>query len=137
MLRALQALLVHERNQQGALHRALQARQMGVEAPEQYAATFPGSTVTTNNTTTTNNAGGGLLKGALLSAALLSGGAGAAAGLLGLQAPPAQDRGAPAPGPTAPPEKPAQADREYDAVTEVRQPDGSWKVIRRDRLKRE
>lgn len=132
MLRALQALLVHERNQQGALHRAMQAKHMGVESPEQYAATFPGSTVTTNNTTT-HNSGGGWLKGSLLSAALLTAGGGAALGLRGNAEP--RTGGEAPPAATAPPATPPARGKEWDALYEVQQPDGSWKQVKRERLK--
>lgn len=150
MLQALKALVIHERNQQGALHRALQAKHMGVENPERYATMYPGSTVTTNNTTNTTDGGSGWVKGALLGAALLTGGGGAAAGLArylspGTPAPvvaPAASEAKEAPGiepttgaRTAVPQKPQAWDVVYEE--KVKLPDGTWgwKVTKRERLK--
>lgn len=142
MLQALKALVIHERNQQGALHRALQAKHMGVENPERYATMFPGSTVTTNNTTNTTDGGSGWVKGALLGAALLTGGGGATVGLAKYLSP-----GTPATvvapaaseAKEAPRVEPTTGVQAWDAVYEekVKLPDGTWgwKVTKRERLK--
>ena len=149
MLQALKALVIHERNQQGALHRALQAKHMGVENPERYATMFPGSTVTTNNTTNTTDGGSSWVKGALLGAALLTGGGGATVGLAKYLSP-----GTPAPvaastaveakeGPRVEPAVvaplAAQKPQAWDVVYEekVKLPDGTWgwRVTKRERLK--
>lgn len=132
MLRHLQALLAHERNQQGALERAAQAQAQGLDAA-QFATQFPGSTVVT----TTNHTGGGYLRGALLAAGLLTAGAGAGIALkpaAGETKPPATAL-QPAAGATKPPNGPTRpAGSAYDAVVEEQQPDGSWKEVTRQRL---
>lgn len=90
---------------------------------------------------TTNGVGAKGLVGAALAAGLPTAGL---AGLLLMRqpqaAPPARDEppvtmvlpAAPAPQPKAAP--PAKR-QEYDAITEEQQPDGSWRQIRRERLK--
>ena len=129
MLRALQAVLAHGYNQQQAMQRAVQAKAQGLD-PTQYGSVLPGSTITTNTTNNTDN-GTGIVKGSLLTAALLAAGGGGAY-LLSTPVVPKQD----------PPARIEKADpvvitkdAAYDAVYEVKQPDGTWKQVKRERLK--
>lgn len=137
MLRSMQALLVHEQNEQRAMQRAAQAQAQGLD-PATYGTVFPGSTVNTTNTTT-NNTGGGLVKGMILAATLATAAAGGGVGVgRMLTAPPAPAPAAPA---AAQAEAPAKVvtvpgrDQQYDAIYEVRQPDGTWRQVKRERLR--
>ena len=139
MLKNFQALLAHERNQQGAMQRAAQAQAQGLD-PAAFATPFPGAHIT--NTTTTNT-GGGILKGALIAALMAVGGGAATWGLLSggpaVKAPVEHEaklkpfvpqpptKTTPSPSPSSP--------SLYDAVYEEQQPDGTWKEIKRERLK--
>lgn len=140
MLKELGALVAHNLNQQQAMQRAAQAQAQGL-SPEEYGTVFPGSTVTTTNNTTTNNGNGGWLKGALVSAAMLAGGGTGAAVLMSTRTP--EPAVSPAQATPATPTKPPAPkvitlpgkDQQYDAIYEVQQPDGSWKQVKRERLK--
>lgn len=128
MLRAFQALLFHGANQQQALQRAVQARAQGLP-PEQYGTPLPGTTHNTYHVTESSESGG-WVKGAILTALLLgASGMGAWVLVRGTQAP--QPSQAPAP-PAVPP---AAREGAWDALYEEQQPDGSWKLLKRERLK--
>ena len=123
MLRALKALVVSGYNQQQAMQRAVVARAQGLD-PEVYGAVYPGSTVTTN--TTTHNSSSGLIKGALLSAAMLSAGGAGVFGVVKTLTPAEV---------TLPTITPKTKQIDYDAIYEELQPDGTWKQIKRERLR--
>lgn len=126
MLDTLKALVVSGYNQQQAMQRAVMARAQGLD-PEKYGAVYPGSTVT--NTTTNHNSGNGILKGALLSAAMLATGGAGTFGVVKMLTPTAAVVS------PATKEPPAGKANHYDAITEELQPDGTWKQIKRERLK--
>lgn len=135
MLEALKALVVANYNQQSAMQREVMAKSQGL-APEKYSQVYPGSTVT--NTTTNNNTAGGLLKGALLSAAMLATGGAGVAGLAVALRPSEKEKievATPTPSTPAPISPATPKVRHYDAITEELQPDGTWKQIKRERLK--
>ncbi len=128
MLKALQALLAHNHNQQQAMQRAVQAKAQGLD-PEVYGTVFPGSVVTTN-TTNNNNTGSGYLKGSLLTAALLAAGG---TGSYLISKPVADVKQVAPVTPVVSNTKTKTT--EYDAVYEELQPDGTWKQVKRERLK--
>lgn len=119
-------LVLHNLNQQQAMHRAVQAQSQGLDVTT-YGSPFPGSTVTHN--TTTNNSGG-ILRGALVGAMMLLAGGAGTVGVSKMLSPsqtptpPVQPSGA---GQTA---KPAA----WDAIIEQQQGDGSWKQIGQQHL---
>jgi hypothetical protein len=123
--RRLFAIFAHNHNEVTRMARAAQAKQLGLP-PSEFATPYPG----TQQSVVTNNTGGGLVKGAVLSAVLLAGGAGAGLGVRQATSPAAvQDN------PAATQPAPAAKQQAYDAVWQELQPDGTWKEVRRQRLK--
>lgn len=125
-------VFTHNYAEQLRIHRAVQRKRLGVDHQED--TPYPGAVAGSHNPTVTiHNTGGGLMKGVLLSAALLTGGSAAGLGAARLLTPrPA----AAVAGEVAAPAPPAGAakDQAYDAIYEVRQPDGTWRQVKRERL---
>lgn len=143
MLDYFRSILAHNYNEQSALHRAMQAKAIGLPEPEKYASVLPGSNQTETNNVTINNSGAGMLKGAILGTALLVGGGGTAAGLAKIltgaptaptTAVPAQEASKAEPATTVPPVA-VQKQQAWDAIYEEKQADGTWKQVKRERLK--
>lgn len=112
------SIFAHNHAEQLRIQREVQRKQLGLESQDY---PYPGAVQGSNNPTTIH-VSGGWLKGALLGAALLSGGAAAGTAWLKQAPPPGESNGSP-------------ADQAYDAVYEQQQPDGSWRQIKRERLK--
>jgi hypothetical protein len=141
VLLKLGQLVAHNMNQNTAMERAAVASAQGLD-PKAYATPFPGetsnATTTTTTTTINNNGSSGMLKGSILAATLLTLGGAGAYSLNNMRKPEEKP-------PIVSPQtdaKPAETvkvkplgDQEYDAVYEVQQPDGSWKEVKRERLK--
>jgi hypothetical protein len=142
--RWLYQIFTHNYAEQLRINRAIQRKAVGVDQQDH---PYPGAVADSNNPTTNttiNHLSGGWIKGILLGAALLGGGIAGTMSLLPSgkpTAPPTSEparTGAsvatPAPTPAIAAETPAAV--EYQAVYEQRQPDGSWKVIKVEKLPR-